>query len=95
MKVKAAIAFNDILKEELKNPKVKEAYDAEEFFSRVALEIMRLREKHNMSQKDLAEIMHTTQQTISRIEKANENITLKTLYKLAKVLHKRSRLRFV
>ncbi|MFH1823838.1 MAG: helix-turn-helix transcriptional regulator [Candidatus Firestonebacteria bacterium] len=88
-------SLDDVLKEKLKNSKVKEAYDYEDFFSQIAIEIVRLREKNKMSQKDIAELMHTTQQTISRIERAEENITLKTLNKFAKIFHKKVQLKFV
>lgn len=87
--------LDDVLKEKLKNHKVKEAYDYEDFFSQTAIEIVHLREKNKMSQKDLAELMHTTQQTISRIERAEENITLKTLNKFAKIFQKKVQLKFV
>lgn len=95
MKRKAAVAFNDVLKSELKNPKVKAAYEEAAFFAKVALEIIRQREKQHMSQKDLAAVMHTTQQTISRIENADLNVTLKTVFKIAQALHKTPQLKFV
>lgn len=93
--IKSFTTLDNVLEEQLKNPQVKEAYDHEDFFSRTAIEIMRLREKNKLSQKDLAELMHTTQQAISRIERAEENLTLKTLNNIARVFHKKVELKFV
>lgn len=95
MKIKAAVPFDNILKEDLRNPKIKEAYDEETFISEVALQIVKLREANKISQIDFAKRLHTSQQTISRLENADQNLTLKTIFKIGKVLHKKPQLKFV
>ena len=94
-KIKTAVAFNSILKEDLRNPKIKEAYDFEDLISDVAIQIAQLREESNLSQKDLARMLRIKQQSVSKIENAKQNISLKTLFHIAKVFHKRPQLEFV
>ena len=87
--------FNDHLKHELKDPKFKEAFDREDFYVRVAVQIAKIREKKQMTQKDLAMKLHTTQQAVSRIEKGDQNITLNMIERLAEALDKKPVLKLV
>lgn len=90
------IKFDDVLKEQLKDPDARKAYEEEGIYVDLAVEIAKLREKEGYSQKDLAKKLHTTQQTVSRLESSdNRSITLGTLIRLAKALHKRLDIRFV
>ena len=50
-------------------------------------DLIRLRKEKGISQKELAEIVGNKQQVISRIEKREQNPTLKTLCRLADVLN--------
>lgn len=95
MKLKGAVAFDDMLGAQLKNPKAHAAYEEEAFFSKIAMEIVRLREEQQMSQKDLADAMRTTQQAISRIENGDENLTIKTVFKIAQALQRKPQLKFI
>ena len=82
--------FRDRLREELKNPEFKKAFDEEEVYAKLAIQIARLREEQGLSQKDLARRLHTSQQMISRLEDPhNRSFSLNTLMKLAEALHKR------
>jgi len=82
--------FRDRLKEELKNPEFKKAFDEEDVYSRLAIQIAKLREQQGLSQKDLAKRLRTSQQMISRLEDPhNRSFSLHTLVKLAKAFHKR------
>ena len=87
--------FGQHLREELKNPEFKKAFDREDFVVRVAVEIACNREKHHLTQKELARKIHTTQQSISRIEKGEQNLTIEMIEKIAEVLGKKPVLKFV
>ena len=93
--MKKHLTFNEHLKHELKNPKFKEAFDQEDFYVRVAVQIAKVRENRQMTQKDLAKRLHTTQQAVSRIEKGDQNITLNMIERLAEALDKKPVLKLV
>ena len=79
--------YNDLLKKELKNKQFKKEYDAleEEFY--LAKEIINLRKNNNLTQKELAVKVGTSQPAIARIESGNyKNISLSFLRKVAKAL---------
>ena len=81
--------FRDRLKEDLQDKNFKKAFDEEDLFARLAVEIAKAREEQGLSQRDLAGRLHTTQQTVSRLENPhNRSFSLATLIKLAKVFHK-------
>ena len=88
--------FRDYLKEELKNPEFKKAFDREEIFAELAIQIAKFRQASGLSQQDLARRLHTTQQTVSRLESTtNRSLSLNTLIKLAEVLHRRLRVELI
>ncbi len=70
-----------------KDPRWKEAYAKADIEVRLALEIANARTKARMTQSQLAKAVGTTQSVISRIERANQNLTIKTLSKIAATLH--------
>ncbi len=82
--------FRDRLKEDLKNPEFKQAFEAEDLPARLALRIAELRQKEGLSQAELAKRFGAKQQLIARIESLDHtNMTLSTLQKIAQALHKR------
>ena len=93
--MKGAVKFSDYLNEQLKNKTFKKAFDDEEIYSSLAIQIARLREDNGYSQQDLARIMRTTQQTVSRLEDTqNKSLSLGTLIKLARAFHCKLRIQF-
>jgi len=89
------IKFKDYLKEELKDPEFREAFDEEEVYASLAIQIAKIRQKKKLTQKELAKRLHTTQQTISRLENIyNKSYSLQTLIKLARILDKRVSIKF-
>ncbi|HUK55829.1 MAG TPA: helix-turn-helix transcriptional regulator [Nitrospiria bacterium] len=61
----------------------------------VALQIAALREQAGLSQKDLAKLLKTTQQHVSRLESpAYEGHSLSTLRRVAEALHAKVRVVF-
>lgn len=80
--------FDLYLEEQLKDPafasRLKQAGEAWD----VALQIAALREQAGLSQKDLAKLLKTSQQQISRLESPGyEGHSLSTLRRVAEVLH--------
>lgn len=79
--------FDDWLKVQLKNPKLKKAYEEEDVRARLALRVAELRKRKRLTQGQLAKRLHTTQQVVSDIETfKHPNVTLLTLQKLAQAL---------
>lgn len=94
--MKGVRKYKDHLKEELKDPEFKEAFDEEDVFASIAIALARLRIKEGLTQKELAEKMHTSQQMVARLENLdNKSCSLKTLIKAAAILNKRLVIRFV
>ncbi|MFH1258857.1 MAG: helix-turn-helix transcriptional regulator [Elusimicrobiota bacterium] len=94
--MKAARSFRERLKKDLKNPDFKKAFDEEEIYSSVAIQIAKLREQEHLTQSELSKKLHTTQQTISRLEDINnDGYSLKTLVKIAQTFHRKLKIEFV
>ena len=88
--------FRDYLKEQLKDQTVREAYEEEGLFVELAIQIGRLRQRKGLTQRALARRLHTSQQTISRLESPqNGSLSLRTLVKLAHALGKEVKVQFV
>jgi ribosome-binding protein aMBF1 (putative translation factor) len=82
--------FDDWLKEQLKNPRLKKAYEQEDVRARLAVRITELRREKKLSQAELARRLHTTQQVVSDIETfRHANLTLLTIQKIAQALNSR------
>lgn len=92
MKEKRAVRrafFREDLAERLKNPQFRRAYEEADAEVRLAVAVAEAREKAGLSQAKLARILHTKQSNISRIERGEQNLTLGTLEKIARALHRR------
>ncbi len=88
--------FKSRLRDELKDPEFKAHYQEEKQALKVAMKIAELREKKGLSQQQLAKLMGTSQQAISRIESGEyEGFTLKTLEKIAEATGMRVKIEFV
>jgi DNA-binding XRE family transcriptional regulator len=82
-----AYNYKDLLKKELKNKQFKKEYDALEEEFVLAKEIINLRKTNNLTQKELAAKVGTSQPAIARIESGNyKNISLSLLRRVAKAL---------
>lgn len=82
------LTLDDVLKEKLKKKQFRKYY--EEAGKKLALgfKIARLREKKGLSQKALAEKVHTSQSTIARLENGDyTGYSLRTLEKIALATH--------
>lgn len=94
--MKGAIRVKDIVKKKLQNKEFREAYEKEEVFANVAIEIAKLREEKKLTQKELAKKLQTTQQTVSRLENpANRSVSLNTLVNIAHAHNRSLEMHFV
>lgn len=88
--------FQERLRKDLNNPEFRRRFEEERRALALALKISRLREKRGLTQKQLARLMGTSQQAISRIESGEyEGFSLKTLEKIAQATETRLEIDFV
>ena len=96
MKREGVRTFKSRLREDLKDPEFKRHYDEEKQALQLAMKITALREQKGLSQQQLAKLMGTSQQAISRIESGEyEGFTLKTLEKVAEATGMKVKIDFV
>jgi DNA-binding XRE family transcriptional regulator len=74
--------FRKHLHESLKNKKFKEVYDEEKELLALSLAMHEARKKAGLSQSEIAEKAHLTQQQVSKIEKG-ENCNIMTYMKVS------------
>lgn len=75
--------LQDDLKESLKDPKFKKAWEDSEVEYQLAIRLIEARLKKKMSQRDLAKKIKTSQAAISRVEAMNANPSLSFLKRIA------------
>ncbi len=96
MKKEKVRTFSSRLREDLKDPEFKAHYQEERQALKLAMKIAKLRERKGLSQQQLAKLMGTSQQAISRIESGEyEGFTLKTLEKIAEATGTKVKIEFV
>ena len=96
MKKNNVRTFQSRLLENMKDPEFKAHYQEERQALKLALKIVELRDQKGLSQQELARLMGTSQQAISRIESGEyEGFTLKTLEKIAEATGMRVKIEFV
>src|SRR5688572_17233677 len=87
--------FDRYLEEQLRDPEFARRFKQAGEAWDVALQIAALREQAGLSQKDLAKLLKTSQQQISRLESPDyEGHSLSTLRRVADALHARVRIVF-
>lgn len=94
MKNKLIYTFEDDLRESLKDPKFREAWRESEPEYLLAKQLIELRLKKKISQRNLAKKLKTTQAVISRIETMSANPSLSLLKRIAGALDSRIMLSF-
>lgn len=77
---------NEILKKNLKNPKLKAEYDLWEQELQIRLSLAKARKKAKLSQAELAKKTGLSQQAISRIETGYSSTTIGNLFKYISAL---------
>lgn len=86
--------FQDHLKELLKNPEFKKEWENSEVEYQLGRKLIEARLKRNLSQRDLAKKIGTSQAAISRIEAMNSNPSIGLLKRLAQALELKLRISF-
>lgn len=71
----------------LKNPEFKKLYEESQPEFEIAKAIIRARIQNNITQKELAKRMNTTQSVISRVEQARTSPSISFLKRLATALN--------
>lgn len=84
---RAGIPLDEVFTRAEKDPRWEEAYAKAGIEVRLALQIAKARAKARLTQGQLAKAVGTTQSVISRIEAGNQNLTVRTLAKIAAILH--------
>ncbi len=77
--------FNKHLKDKLNNSRFKELYNEEKKLAKITIRIQEQREKKGLSQKEVAEKAHITQQQLSKVENG-ENCNIITFLKVCNAL---------
>lgn len=78
--------LQDHLKESLKDPVFRKAWEESELEYQIAQAVIAKRLTRKMTQKDLAKKTHTTQTVISRIENMSGNPTIDLLKRITAAL---------
>ena len=87
--------FDQYLEEQLQDPDFTARFEQAGEAWDVALQITTLRQQAGLSQKELAKLLKTSQQQISRLESASyEGHSLSMLRRIAEALHVRARVVF-
>lgn len=81
--------LQDDLKDSLKDPKFKKAWDESEAEYQLAVKMIEARLKRKMSQRQLAQKVKTSQAAISRVEAMSGNPSLSFLKRIASALNLR------
>lgn len=82
----STVPFSNILEKELnEDSTLKLWFDEQQLNTTYAIAVVELRNKLNLSPKDLANLLGTSQSVISRIENGNCRPTLKMLNRISKV----------
>jgi ribosome-binding protein aMBF1 (putative translation factor) len=85
-KKKAGLPLDEVFALSEKDPRWAAAYEEAGIEVRMAVQIAKARQKAKLTQGQLAKAVGTTQSVISRIERADQNLTLATLAKIATAL---------
>jgi DNA-binding XRE family transcriptional regulator len=94
--MKGTRKFSRYLRKELKLSEFKKAFEKEGIYADLAIKIAGLRQAQGYTQQDLAAFLHTTQQTVSRIEDPrNNSLSINTLIKIAVFFKKGLNIEFV
>ena len=83
-----SVKYEDFLEEQLSDEEFRNEYNEIEEQFTIAMEVIALRQKHNLTQKELAERVGTSQPAIARLESGNyRNLSLSFLRRIAEALN--------
>ena len=87
--------FDEVLQEKLKDPQFRQAYEAESEKYEVAATVRRFRESTGLSQRGFAQHVGKPQSTISKIERAEMNVSVGLLNEIFGYFGKKIRIEIV
>lgn len=87
-KAKAGVALEEVFRLSEEDPQWKTAYARADIEVQVAIDIAKARAEAKLTQEELAKAVGTTQSVISRIERADQNLTIQTLSRIAGALRR-------
>lgn len=87
--------FKQHLKESLKNPEFKKAWEESEAEYQISRALIAARVNKNISQRELAKKANTTQAVISRLESMSANPSIGLLQKIASALNLKLKIQLV
>jgi len=93
MKIKE-YTLQDHIRDSLKNPAFKKAWEESEAEYQVSRALIAARIKDKLSQGELAKKAHTTQAVISRLENMTANPSIGLLQKIAQALNVKLKIQF-
>lgn len=94
-KIQKAVDFQEYLREQLRNPRIKKYYDEYGKQLEIAYQILQLRKQKKMSQAELAKKIGTRQSNVARMETGQQNFTTDTLQKVATAFRRNLKIEFV
>lgn len=86
MKKRLTYTFQDHLKELMKNPEFRKEWEESEVEYQLGRKLIEARLKRNLSQRELAKKVGTSQAAISRIESMDANPSISLLKRISKAL---------
>jgi DNA-binding XRE family transcriptional regulator len=92
--MKQVYTFQEHLKESLKNPEFKKAWEESEAEAQLSAKLIEARLKRKLSQRQLAQKVGTSQAAISRIEQMEGNPSLALLKRIASALQLKLQISF-
>lgn len=88
-------SFSELKKNLLNDPEVKQEYDKLAPYFDLVDQLIELRIRKKITQKQLAELLDTKQPAIARLESGKANVTVKFLQEIANVCSVKLQIRFV
>lgn len=92
---KSTYPFNKYLEKSLKNEGFKREWDNLETYRNLSLAMIDERNALNLTQEQLAKRSGISQERISNIESGKNNVTIKSLVKIAHAFNKELKIEFV
>lgn len=86
--------FEEDLAKRLKNPEFRKAWEETEAEYQLAKKLIEARLRNKLSQRELAEKVHTSQAAISRVEAMRGNPSLDLLKRIAEALNTKLQISF-
>jgi ribosome-binding protein aMBF1 (putative translation factor) len=78
--------WSEVRRRRIEKPAIRATYEKARLAYELGRQVRELRQSHGLSQRELAERMHTTQSVIARLEAGGSKPSISTLERVAKAL---------